>query len=67
MTTINSSKTLNCPECSSTEVTLTHEQMFMANSHEHYCHSVKVQDTNSQSSCLDCGWVGVRRQLVGNP
>ena len=56
---------LQCPDCESTEVTLTHEQSFMANTLEHYCHSVKVQDSDAQSRCLDCGWRGTHNQLKG--
>lgn len=55
---------LSCPSCESTKVTLTHEQAFMANTLEHYCHSVKVQDDNAKASCLDCQWEGERRQLT---
>ena len=54
---------LICPECGSEEVILTHEQTFMANTLDHYCHSVKVQDPDSKSRCLDCGWQGQRDQL----
>jgi len=54
-----------CPDCESTEVTLTHEHKFMANTLEHYCHSVKVQDSDSRSCCLDCGWRGTHNQLKG--
>lgn len=54
---------LACPRCHSTRVTLTEEQMFMANTLEHYCHSVKVQDEDSRSSCLDCNWTGFRWML----
>lgn len=54
-----------CPECGSPEVTLTHEQLFMANTLEHYCHSVKVQDPDSDSRCIDCGWNGRHDQLAG--
>lgn len=50
---------LSCPECKSNDVTVGHIQLFMANTHEHYCHSVKTQDHNSPSSCLDCGWEGL--------
>jgi ssDNA-binding Zn-finger/Zn-ribbon topoisomerase 1 len=57
--------TYQCPECDSTEVTLTHEQSFMANTGEHYCHSVKVQDPDSRASCLKCGWEGTHEQLLG--
>ena len=35
---------LTCPICGSDRVTLDHIQTFMANTLEHYCHSVKVQD-----------------------
>lgn len=57
--------TYQCPECDSTKVTLTHEQSFMANTGEHYCHSVKVQDPDSRASCLECGWEGIHEQLFG--
>jgi hypothetical protein len=54
-----------CPDCDSTEVTLTHEQMFMANTGEHYCHSVKIQDPDSKAQCLTCGWMGFHDDLKG--
>lgn len=54
-----------CPECESTEVTLAHEQTFMANTGDHYCHSVKTHDSDSRSKCLDCGWRGQHDQLTG--
>ena len=56
---------LKCPDCGSTEVTLTHEQMFMANSGEHYCHSVKIQDSDSKAWCIDCNWYGTHEFLKG--
>ena len=56
---------LKCPECGSAEVTVCHKQRFMANTGAHYCHSVKTQDGNSEATCLDCEWVGVRDQLTG--
>ena len=37
-------KQLRCPSCDSDRVTLTHEQKFMANTGEHYLHSVKTQE-----------------------
>lgn len=57
---------LTCPECGSDQVTLAHEQMFMANTFEHYCHSIKVQDDDSPSTCLnaECNWSGTRKKLV---
>jgi hypothetical protein len=54
-----------CPECGGTEVTLTHEQTFMANTGEHYCHSVKIQDPDSKSWCTECNWRGTHDQLIG--
>ena len=55
-----------CPQCGSLEVTVTHEQKFMVNSGEHYCHSVKTQDADSTATCLDCQWTGRRDQLVAH-
>lgn len=58
-----SDPTLTCPDCGSDRVALTAEQMFMANTGEHYCHSVKTQDSNAKATCLDCRWEGRRDQL----
>lgn len=55
--------TLTCPECSSEEVAVTAEQMFMVNSGDHYCHSVKTQDSDAKATCLSCRWTGKRHQL----
>ncbi len=60
---MNDEETLTCPTCGSAAVTVTAEQMFMANTGEHYCHSVKVQDDDAQASCLGCQWRGHRVQL----
>ena len=60
-------ETLRCPECNSDQVTVAHIQKFMANAHEHYCHSVKVRDPDSPAGCLDCNWHGEREQLKGQP
>lgn len=38
----------------------------MANTGEHYCHSVKTHDANSEATYLDCHWIGRRDQLVHN-
>lgn len=57
---------LKCPICGSAEVTVSHLQRFMANTGEHYCHSVKTHDADSESTCLDCEWRGRRDQLVHN-
>lgn len=56
-------ETLSCPECGSTEVAITAEQMFMANTGDHYCHSVKTQDDDAKATCLGCLWEGVRGGL----
>lgn len=56
-------ETLNCPECGSDKVTLTASQSFMANSGEHYCHTMKTQDDDSEAYCIDCCWSGVRHNL----
>ena len=54
---------LVCPNCDSQNVTVTAEQMFMVNTGDHYCHSVKTQDSDAQACCLDCDWLGIRKQL----
>lgn len=59
-----SSEVFKCPECGSFEVTSTAEQMFFVNTGEHYCHSVKPQDSNSKADCIDCGWTGLRGELL---
>lgn len=53
-----------CPKCGSEEVTVAHVQRFMANTGDHYCHSVKTHDSNSESTCLGCGWWGQRSDLI---
>ena len=55
---------LLCPSCESPEVAVTAEQMFYINTGEHYCHSVKTHDSDATTSCLVCGWVGQRSQLI---
>ena len=52
-----------CPECDSEEVVVTAEQMFMVNTGEHYCHSVKTQDNDAKVLCLACRWTGHRGAL----
>lgn len=49
---------LTCPECDSDRVTTEHHQMFMVNTSEHYCHSVKTHDADSPATCLACWWKG---------
>lgn len=55
--------TLVCPECGSDKVTTEHHQMFMVNTGDHYCHSVKAYDWDSPATCLECRWTGERNQL----
>jgi hypothetical protein len=58
---------LTCPECGNRQVAVTAEQMFMVNTGEHYCHSVKPQDADAKATCLACFWTGQRSELVGLP
>jgi hypothetical protein len=53
-----------CPDCHEPDVTLTAEQSFMANTLEHYCFSVKIQDANAQARCIKCGWTGEHSELT---
>ena len=54
---------LVCPKCESEQVVVTAEQQFMVNTDEHYCHSVKTQDTAAKVICLECWWECERIQL----
>ena len=55
---------LICPACGSDRVVVTAEQMFMVNTGEHYCHSVKTQDSDAKAKCLACHWEGTRQDLA---
>lgn len=57
--------TRTCPECDSENVAVTAEQMFYVNTGDHYCHSVKTQDSDAKATCLDCRWEGQRQDLKG--
>lgn len=59
------SEKLKCPSCGSDQVTIAHIQRFMANTLEHYCHSVKVQDADSPAECVSCEWMGCHDDLDG--
>ena len=59
-----SDKTLHCPNCDSENVAVTEETMWMVNTMEHYCHSVKAHDSDAKATCLDCRWEGERRNLI---
>ncbi len=54
---------LACPCCGSDEVAVTAEQMFMVNTGDHYCHSVKPQDADAKATCLSCRWEGLHKNL----
>lgn len=54
---------VTCPECGSGKVFSTSEQMFMVNTFEMYCESVKPHDSDAQAGCLECNWRGRRDQL----
>lgn len=62
-----SEPTYRCPKCDSDQVFSTHEQAFMVNTGDHYCHMVKPQDSDAQAGCLDCNWRGQRQQLKETP
>lgn len=57
---------LCCPECSSPEVAATAEEMWLVNTGEHYCHSVKDYDSDAKAECLQCEWSGRRKDLIGS-
>lgn len=59
--------TLACPSCGSDDVAVTAEQMFMVNTGDHYCHSVKTQDDDAKATCLACRWAGERKDLARTP
>ena len=56
-------QTYICPQCGTEDVTVSHLQRFMVNTGEHYCHSVKTQDPDSEATCLGCSWIGRRDEL----
>ena len=56
---------LKCPFCESENVAVTEERMVMANTLEHYCHSVKAHDNDARAKCLDCNWSGLRIDMTG--
>ena len=55
---------LRCPSCGSNRVTVTEETMWLVNTMEHWCHSVKAQDGDAVADCLACRWHGTRAQLT---
>ena len=55
---------LRCPSCGSNQVTVTEETKWMANTMEHWCHSVKAHDADARADCLACCWQGIRAQLT---
>lgn len=57
-------KLLRCPDCGSDKVTVEWITTYMANSGDHYCHSMKTHDPDTKAHCLFCGWDGLRMNLV---
>ena len=55
---------LRCPECQSSKVAVTEETMWMVNTGDHYCHSIKAHDSDAKVTCLKCKWEGQRHQLT---
>ena len=55
---------LRCPECGTDMVIVREVRSVMANTFEHYCHSVKAHDSNAEAACLDCSWTGERKDLI---
>lgn len=54
---------LTCPECGSTEVTVSEVLTIMINTYEHYCHSVKAHDSDAKVRCLECQFEGEVKDL----
>lgn len=55
--------TLHCPECGTDQVIVYEMHAVMANTFEHYCHSVKAHDEDAKARCLKCEWSGERKDL----
>lgn len=56
---------LTCPACGSDKIAVREETLWMANTGEHYCHSVKAHDSYAKAQCLECDWTGRRDGLKG--
>ena len=54
---------LVCPKCGSKKVGVTEEHMFMVNTGDLHCYSVKAHDDIAKVTCLECWWEGERIQL----
>ena len=54
---------LTCPHCDSDQVIVVEEHSVMANTFEHFCHSVKAHDPDAKARCLECNWRGQRQDL----
>lgn len=57
-------KLFRCPECESPQITVTEETMFMVNTMEYLCQSVKAYDYYAKIECLQCNWVGIHEELL---
>ena len=56
-------KLLVCPDCGTDQVIVYEKHAVMANTYEHYCHSVKAHDDDAEALCLKCEWTGKREDL----
>jgi transcription elongation factor Elf1 len=54
---------LCCPTCNSQDVATANMELVMANTFDHYCYAMKIQDSNSYAVCLACEWRGERKDL----
>lgn len=59
-------ETLRCPECGTDQVVVYEMHAIMANTFEHYCHSVKAHDSDAKARCLKCEWEGQRQTLAAH-
>lgn len=58
---------LVCPDCGSDQVASESQQLFMVNTHDYYCESVKPHDDIARATCLSCSWEGKRADLTTEP
>lgn len=55
---------LLCPECGSSKILGYEETAWWINTVEHWCQTIKMHDEDAKASCSECGWVGVRSDLM---
>ena len=56
-----------CPACGSDRVTTEHIKTIMIYTGGHFSHIVKTYDSDSPVTCIDCEWMGERRDLENTP